>query len=120
MKSTSLWNRSKPAARLRSRKLRLGEAEIDLGALKTAGEAEPDILAFAHQVALGDADIADHAFAGGVADAEGEFAGRLLLHLDGEDDPVGRAAGIGVDVHGLEEAKRRASRLRAASTSSRL
>ena len=59
--------------------MRLGEAEIDLGALEAAGEAEPDILAFAHQVALGDADVADHAFAGGVAGAEGQLAGRLLL-----------------------------------------
>ena len=61
--------------------MRLGEAEIDLSALKASGEAQPDILAFAHQVALGDADVADHAFARGVAGAEGQLAGRLLLHL---------------------------------------
>ena len=55
-----------------------GEAEIHLGALKASGEAKPDILAFAHQVAFGDADVADDAFARGVAGAEGQLAGRLL------------------------------------------
>ena len=75
----------------------LGEAEIDLGALEAAREAKPDILAFAHQVALGDADVADHAFARRVAGAEGQLAGRLLDHLDHDDHAVGRAAGLGLD-----------------------
>ena len=83
-----------------------GEAEIDLGALKASGEAKPDILAFAHQVALGDADVADDAFARGVTGTEGQLAGRLLYHLDHDDDPVGRAAGLGLDLDGLEKAER--------------
>ena len=87
-------------------KIGLGKAEIHLGALKAAGEAEPDILAFAHQVALGDADVADDAFARGVAGTEGQLAGRLLDHLDHDDDAVGRAAGLGLDLHGLEKAER--------------
>ena len=70
--------------------IRLGEAEIDLGAVKASRETEPDILAFAHQVALGDADIADDAFARGVTGTEGQFAGRLLLDLHHDDRP-GRA-----------------------------
>jgi hypothetical protein len=45
------------------------------------------------EVALGDADVADHAFAGGITDAEGELAGRLLLYLDHEHHAVGRAPG---------------------------
>ena len=52
-------------------------------------------LAFAQQVALGDADVADHAFAGRVAGTEGQFAGRLLDQLDVEDDAIRRRARAG-------------------------
>ena len=64
-----------------------------------------DILAFTHQVALGDADIADDALAGGVTGAEGQFAGRLLHDLDVDDHAVRRAAWVGVDVDGFEKAE---------------
>src|SRR4029078_7917232 len=86
-------------------KMRPVKTETARGPLKASGEAEPDILAFAHQVALGDADVADHAFARGVAGAEGQFAGRLLFYFDHDDHAVGRAAGLGVNVDSLEEAK---------------
>ena len=86
--------------------MRLGEAEIDLSALKTSGEAKPDILAFAHQIALGDADVADDAFARGVARAEGQLAGGLLLNLDDQTTRSGALPGSVSMSTRLEEAER--------------
>jgi hypothetical protein len=77
--------------------VRLGEAEVELRPLEASREPEPDILPLTHQIALGNADVADHALARGVAGAERELAGRLLLHLDNEDDTVGGAAGFRLD-----------------------
>ena len=62
-------------------------------------------LAFAEQIALGDADVADHAFAGRVACAEGQFTGRLLDHIDVENDAIRRRTRPALDVDGLEEAQ---------------
>ena len=67
---------------------RLGEAQVDLQALERAGQLQAQELAVAHQVALGDANVADHAFRGRVAGAERQLAGRLLDHLDVEDDAI--------------------------------
>src|SRR5262249_49779882 len=84
----------------------LGEGEVDLSALKTSRETKSDILALTHQVTLGDADVAYDTLARRVACAEGQLAGRLLLELDGEDNPVWAAAGISVNVDRFEKAKR--------------
>ena len=85
---------------------RLGEAQVDLQALERAGQPQAQELAAAQQVALGDGDVADHAFTGRVAGAERQLAGRLLHHLDVEDDAVGRRARPALDLDGLEEAQR--------------
>src|SRR6185437_9778175 len=58
--------------------MRLGEAEIDLSALKASGEAG----------------------------AEGQFASGLLLDPDDDDHAVRGAAGLGLDFHRLEVSER--------------
>ena len=84
---------------------RLGEAQVDLQALRRAGQPQAQELAAAQQVALGDGDVADDAFAGRIAGAERQLARRLLHHLDFQDDAVGCGAGPALDLHRLEEAQ---------------
>ena len=84
---------------------RLGEAQVDLQALERAGQLQAQELAVAHQVALGDADIADHAFARRVAGTERELARRLLDQLDVEDDAIRARARAALDLDRLEEAE---------------
>ena len=92
----------------------LGEAELDLLAALREGEAGGEILAAAEQVALAQADVAEHAVRGRVAGAERELAGRLLGDVDVDDHPVGGAALLGADVDRLEEAEVAQALLRAA------
>ncbi len=88
---------------------RLGEAQIHLQALGRASQPQAQELPLAQQVALGDADVADHAFARRIASAEGQLAGRLLHQLHVEHDAILRRAGPPLDLHGLEEAERSAA-----------
>src|SRR5690606_21775246 len=66
---------------------------------------EPQELAVTEQVALGDRDVADHAFCRRVAGTEREFARRLFDEIDVENDPVRGRAWAALHVHGLEEAE---------------
>ena len=77
---------------------RLREAQVDLHALERARQPQAQELAVAQQVALGDADVADDAFAGRVAGTERQLAGRLLDQLDVEDDAIGRRTRPALDV----------------------
>src|SRR5690606_3189735 len=80
-----------------------GEVQIELLPPRRQAEADTEILPAAEQVALADRDIAEHAFRRRVTDADGQFAGRLLGHLGGEDYLVrGAAAALG-DLHLVEE-----------------
>ena len=87
-------------------KIRLGKAKIHLGAVEASGESEPDILALAHEVALGNGNVADDAFVAGIAGPEGQFAGRLFDNLDHQDHAIRRAALFSFHLHRLEEAER--------------
>ena len=60
------------------------------------------VLAAAEQVALADADFGDEAVGGRIAAGDRELAGRLLFHVDIEDDAVGRRARLVGDLHVLE------------------
>ncbi|ODS02698.1 hypothetical protein AUC71_13930 [Methyloceanibacter marginalis] len=60
-------------------------------------------MALTHEVAFGNADVADHAFRRGVAGTEGEFAGGLLDHVYGQDYAIGRATRFRLDIHGFEK-----------------
>ncbi len=84
---------------------RLGEAEVDLQALERAGQLQAQELAVAHQVALGDAHIADDAFSRRVAGAEGQLARRLLDQFHVENDAILGAAGTALHFHALEQAE---------------
>src|SRR3546814_15663042 len=63
----------------------LGERDVVFRRARGPGHAEPQVLAAAEQVALTDADVADDRVHRGIADAERDLSGRLLLdrHLDG-------------------------------------
>ncbi len=84
---------------------RLGKAQVHLHALLRARQAQAQELAFAHEVALGDAHVADDALAGGVAGTERQLARGLLDEVHVEDYAVGRRTRPALDVHRLEEAQ---------------
>src|SRR6185312_4874922 len=85
--------------------VRLGEAEIDLLRQISDRRVDAQILAASQQVALVDADIGERTIRGRIADADLEFAGRLLLDIDMDDRLVRRAAlGVG-DIDLFEEAE---------------
>src|SRR3546814_7601398 len=71
--------------------IRLGEAEVDLRALARHGEAEPQILAAAEQIAFAQPDVAERSFRGREAEAEGELTGRLFLDIHLDQQLVGRS-----------------------------
>jgi len=60
-------------------------------------------LAAAHQVAVGDADVADEAVGSRVAAGDGEFRRRHFLDIDVDDDAVGRRARLIGNLDRLEE-----------------
>ena len=102
---TSLWNRSKPAARLRSRKR--GSVKLRSICMRSCEPASRKRRNCPRPSRLRSEmrDVADHAFTGRVARAERQLAGRLLDQLDIENDAVGRGARPALDLDGLEEAQ---------------
>ena len=64
-----------------------------------------EVLAAAEQVALAQADVAQHAVLGREAGAERQLAGGPLHHAGLDDHPVRRAARHRLDVDRLEEAE---------------
>src|SRR5690606_30066392 len=74
---------------------RLGEAQVELLALRARRGAQTQELTATPQVALGDRDVEQEAFGRRIAGGEGELARRLLFHRDSDDRAVGlRAIGV--------------------------
>ena len=85
--------------------VRLGEAEVDIGAQGTERHAQANFLSLTEEIALLQRDVADDARRRRVARTEGDIAGALLDDLDLEVRLVGRGTGRRRNVGLLEEAK---------------
>ena len=84
---------------------RLGEAQVNLQALERSAELQAQELALAHEVALGEPDVADDTFLRGVAGTERDLTRRLLDDRHIENDAVLSGAWTPFDVDALEQAK---------------
>ena len=81
----------------------LGEGQFEPARILPVLDRRLGVLTATEQVALGDAYLGEEAFGGRIAARDREFAGRLLLDVDIDHDPVGRRAGLVRDLDGLEE-----------------
>ena len=85
----------------------LGEAELDRLGIARIIDRGAQLLAAAHEVALLDRQVDEEALEARKAGRQLELAGRPLLDLDAEHDPVGRRALLLLDLQILlEEAER--------------
>src|SRR5699024_6218048 len=86
--------------------VRIDKTEVVLALVFTAGQADGDVVAGAHEVVLADRAAEDHARVLGIADAGTDRTGRLFLNAEVDVDLViGARYGWSFHRHFLEVAQ---------------